>query len=285
MVIARRDTRQRTVLILVLVSSLALVTLDSRGSGLIDTIRDAARDVIAPVQSAVDTVFSPVSDAVNGVTNYSAVKDENERLKKNQVAHLKGRIRRQRAAGADVSDLEKLVDLPRVEDATGVVARVIGGAPGNFEKTVQLDRGSGAGLEAGQPVVAADGLVGKITDASHSRATVTLIDNPGFGVGVRLENTNTRGIAEGRSGESTLRLSFLSDLTVRPKKGELLFTSASDDAVFPPDIPVAKVVHYDKQPGDIEPHITLAPLVNLDDLQFVKVLRWSEAKSSKRGNS
>src|SRR6266540_1494701 len=236
MVIARRDTRQRTVLILVLVSSLALVTLDSRGSGLIDTIRDAARDVIAPVQSAVDTVFSPVSDAVNGVTNYSAVKDENERLK-NQVAHLKGRIRRQRAAGADVSDLEKLVDLPRVEDATGVVARVIGGAPGNFEKTV------------------------------------------------RLENTNTRGIAEGRSGESTLRLSFLSDLTVRPKKGELLFTSASDDAVFPPDIPVAKVVHYDKQPGDIEPHITLAPLVNLDDLQFVKVLRWSEAKSSKRGNS
>jgi rod shape-determining protein MreC len=280
MVIARRETRQRNILIVVLFTSLALVTLDSRGSGVIDTVRDTARDVLAPVQDGVDTAFSPVTDAVDGVTSYGSVKDENDRLKR-QVAQLKGEIRRQRAAGADVGDLEKLVDLPRVEDATGVVARVIGGSPGNFERTVVLNRGSNAGLDVNQPVVAADGLVGKVTDVSHSRATVLLIDDPSLGVGVRLEISNARGLTEARPGQRELRFRPAGGLSesAPPKKGELVFTAAATDALFPPDIPVAKVLSYEKKPGDIEPNILLEPLVNLDDLQFVKVLRPPESGS------
>ena len=51
-----------------------------------------------------------------------------------------------------------------------------------------------------QPVVAGNGLVGKVTAVSSEESTVTLIDSPGFGVGVRLEGTNESGIAEGRTG-------------------------------------------------------------------------------------
>jgi rod shape-determining protein MreC len=282
MVVARRETRPRTVLILVLVTSLVLITLDSRGNGVIDGIRDVARDVIAPVQDGVDSAFSPISDTVDGVTSYGSVKDENARLKR-KVAQLEGKILRQRAAGADISDLQKLVDLPRIEDATGVVARVSGGSPGNFERTVQLDRGSNAGVGVGEPVVAADGLVGKVTQVSRTRSTVTLIDDPSLGVGVRFEKSNVRGITQARSGEREMRINNLPDLLVKPAKGELLFTSASEDAVFPGDIPVAKVVKYVKRPGDIEPQITVLPVVNLDELQFVKVLRPPSTKASGGG--
>jgi rod shape-determining protein MreC len=279
MVVYRRDTRRRWVFIMVLATSLVLVTLDSRGSGVVDTFRSAARDVIAPVQDAVDTAFSPVRDLVNGVTSYGSVKDENEQLKR-EIADLRGRIRRERAVGSDVGELEKLLDLPTIEDATGVTARVIGGSPGNFERTVQLDRGSGAGIEVGQPVVAGDGLVGRVTEASSSRATVTLIDSPGFGVGVRLERSNERGIAEGRAGERDLRLNFLSNLRAEVEKGELCFTSAVETAAFPPDIPVAEVVEVQKQIGELEPEIAMRPIVNLDDLLYVKALRLPESGTS-----
>jgi rod shape-determining protein MreC len=128
--------------------------------------------------------------------------------------------------------------------------------------------------------------VGKITQASSSESTVTLIDSPGFGVGVRLENSNERGIAEGRTGEREMRLNFITKLlgecetnsnpTTCIGKGELVFTSASEAAAFPPDIPVAKVTGVSKRTGDLESTVSLQPLVDLNDITYVKVLRWPE---------
>jgi cell shape-determining protein MreC len=55
--------------------------------------------------------------------------------------------------------------------------------------------------------------------------------------------------------------------------GELVFTAAVADAAFPPDIPVAKVTSVGKPKGNLEPTVTVRPLVNLDDLTYLKVLR------------
>lgn len=277
MVVYQRETRRRPVLLLVVIASLVLVTLDSRGNNVIATVRDLAREAIQPVQSVVDSGFDPVRNAAEGITGYGSLKDENARLEK-EIADLRGQRLRERAVGSEVGELEKLLDLPTIEDATGVTARVVSGAPGNFERTVIVNKGSGNGVEVGQPVVAGNGLIGKITEATGTQSTVTLIDSPGFGVGVRLENSNERGIAEGRTGERDMRLNFLSNPRVDIKKGELVFTSAVENAAFPPDIPVAKVKSTEKPQGDLEPTVVLHPLANLTDITYVKVLRWPEPK-------
>jgi cell shape-determining protein MreC len=85
-----------------------------------------------------------------------------------------------------------------------------------------------------------------------------------------------------------MNLNFLSKL-LRPcrtnaspdtciTKGEFVFTSADQDAAFPPDIPVAKVESVEQPTGDLEPTVVLAPLADLDDITYVKVLRWPEPK-------
>jgi rod shape-determining protein MreC len=285
MVVYRRDARRRPVLLLVVILSLVLVTLDSRGNGFIDTFRRLSRDALQPVQSVVDSAFSPVRNGLEGITGYGSVKDENALLKK-RVAALEGRLLRERAVGSEVNELGKLLDLPTIQDATGVAARVISGAPGNFERTVVINKGVSKGIDVGQPVVAGNGLVGKVTQASANEATVTLIDSPGFGVGVRLENSNERGIAEGRTGERDMRLNFLTKILGECEensppdtcigKGELVFTSASEAAAFPPDIPVGKVVGISRKTGELESTVTLRPLVDLNDITYVKVLRWPE---------
>ena len=273
MVAYGRDTRRRPVLLIAIFTSLLLITLDSRGSGVINRVRSTARDAIAPVQNLVDDAFSPVRNAVDGVTNYGALKDQNARLKQ-QLSVAQGKVARDRAVGSQVSDLEKLLDLPTVEDATGVAVRVVGGSPGNFQRTVEINKGTSSGINVGYTVVAGAGLVGKVTEASSTRATVTLIDNPGFGVGVRLEKSpSVHGIAEGHTGDTGLRLNFLSNLKAQMTVGELLFTAEVNDAAFLPDIPVAKISAIDKPKGNLEPSVTLTPLVNLNDLTYLKVLR------------
>jgi rod shape-determining protein MreC len=287
MVVYQRETRRRPILLIVAVAALVLVTLDSRGNGIVDSVRSVAREALQPVQSAVDSAFDPVRDAAQGVTDYGSLKDENARLKK-ELADLKGKQLRERAVGSEVGELEKLLDLPTIEDATGVTARVVSGSPGNFERTVIVNKGSSNGVDVGQPVVAGNGLIGKVTETTRTQASVTLLDSPGFGVGVRLEHSNDQGIAEGRTGERDMRLNFLSKLLGECRtnsspdtciaKGELVFTSAAENAAFPPDIPVAKVKEISKRQGDLEPTVLLRPLADLDDITYVKVLRWPEPK-------
>src|SRR5581483_6860255 len=96
----------------------------------------------------------------DGITGYGGLKDENARLKR-RVAQLEGRLQRQKAVGSDVTELERLLDLPRIEDATGIAARVVGTATGDFERTVEINKGTASGVFVGEPVVAGNGLVGK----------------------------------------------------------------------------------------------------------------------------
>ena len=150
MVVYRRDTRRRYVLALLVVTSLALITVDSGGSGVISSLRSSAHDVISPVQNVVDDAFNPIRDWASDVTDAGKLRSENQALRK-QIDALQGKVNRDRAVGSQVSQLEKLLDLPTIEDATGVAARVIGGAAGNFERTIEIDRGTHPGSTWGCP--------------------------------------------------------------------------------------------------------------------------------------
>ncbi len=53
-----RPNRRRTILILLVLTSITLITVDTRGgdNGVGGRVRNAARDLIAPIQDGVDNV-------------------------------------------------------------------------------------------------------------------------------------------------------------------------------------------------------------------------------------
>lgn len=282
MVVYRRDTRGRSLLLILCVVALALISIDSGGSSVISSLRSRAHDVLSPVQSVTNSAFQPLRDVAGGITSYSSVKDQNAQLRK-QVADLRGQLRRNKGFGSQIGALEKLLDLPTAEDATGIVARVTGGAPGNFERTVQIDKGSSKGIRNGYPVVTGDGLVGTVTQVSTGQATVTLMDSPTLGIGVYLAASNTTAITSAKAGDRTLTLTNLSDPRVKATKGEVVFTAPVPGAAFPADIPVGTVASSTRAPQDLQPTITVNPLVNLDNLGFVKVLRFPDPTATPGG--
>jgi len=282
MAVYRRESRRRPILAMVVVTSLALISLDTGGNGVISSVRHGARDLVAPAQGVVDDAFHPVENVFDGVSKYDKVRADNARLRA-RINELEKNLNQERAVGQQVTELERLLDLPNIEDATGVVARVVSGSSGNFERTLTLDKGTDKGVIVGMPIVVGDGLVGKVTDASKTRSTVTLIDSPDVGVGVRTEKSGTQAITLGRYGDNLLKLGFLSNPRADISEGELVFTAGIDGAAYPADLPVGRVVKIDRTRGELDPDIFVQPVVDLDNLVFVKALRWPPRNESPQG--
>jgi rod shape-determining protein MreC len=267
----RRTSRRRSVLILLVLTSITLITVDARGNdgGVTRTVRDAAQDAMAPVQEGVDDILSPVADWFDGVTQSADLKQENRVLRR-QLADARGQAAASAAARRENRELRALSDLPYVGDIPTVDAQVIAGTPGNFESTITIDKGSDDGVMTGMPVVTGDGLVGRVVQSSGRRATVLLLTDPDSGVAVRLETSGGSGVANGRAGSDLLRLDFVNP-RFKVKRGELAYTAAS--TVYPADIPVGTVQTVRTSPGAIEQRIQLRPVADVGRATFVKVLQ------------
>lgn len=274
MAVYGRSRRHRFVLVLLVLTSITVITLDFRGDsgGLLDGVRSGVRDVFAPVGSAADRVFAPIGDFFGGVTRYGDVKTENERLRA-ELEESRGELLRQAGADRERQSLLELQQLTFAPNIPAVAARVVSTAPSNFELTVSIDRGSDGGVAKGMPVVTGAGLVGRVSDVSRTRATVLLITDRSSNVGVRLQTSGDIGVATGAGPRAPLRVDLI-QLGTNVNQGEAVVTSGLQDSVFPPEVPVGRVRSARVAPGALKQEVTVDPVVDLERLEFVKVLQW-----------
>jgi rod shape-determining protein MreC len=271
----RRTTRPRYTLLLLVLTSITLITLDYRGAGggVIESIRRGATDAFAPVESAADSVLEPVGNFFQGMFNYGDLEAENARLRA-ALAEAEGRVARADDADRERRRLLDLQDLDFVENIPTVSARVVSTSPSNFDLTVQIDRGTDDGVAKGMPVVTGAGLVGRITAVSRTRSTVLLVTDPTSSVGIRLTKSGDVGVATGRGAGRNLGVDLIA-LDAAVDKGEVVVTSGLQQSVFPPSIPVGRVEEARNVEGDFEKEVRIRPVVDLRRLTFVKVLQWS----------
>ena len=279
----RHDRRRRLTLVLLVITSLALISLDERGSGIINSARTAAQDVVSPVQTLADDAINPVTDWFDGLGRADELQAENERLReqldaaRSQVAAAKGSL-------AELSELRKLADLPTIDDSTGVTAEVISQGTGNFERTFEIGKGSSSGIAKSMPVVVGDSngaaLVGQVVSVSKSRAIVRRLDDRNFGVGAQLvegEGFGPKGTASGQANSGLLKFSIIVDGSAPStslKPGDVAVTLDLASESYPKNLVVGTVVRKVAVGGTIARDAELRPVVDLDALTFVKVLKY-----------
>ena len=275
MAISRRPARSRFTLLLLVLTSITLLTLDYRGagSGAIGAAKDGVRDAFAPVQRASDRVFAPVGDFVGGILHYGDLEAENERLRA-EIADIRGDLYQADDAERERRALLDQLDLPLPEDIPRVDARVVSTSPSNFAFTVEIDKGTSSGVAVGMPVVTGAGLVGRITEASRSRSVVQLLTDKTFSVGVRVGETGEYGVANGNGSLETLNVDLIDPTTEIPD-GEILVTSGLQGSQFPPGYPVGRVTSKELRPNALQQDVTIEPVADLERLTFVTVLQWS----------
>jgi len=273
----RRSNRTRYVLAVLVLAALTLVTIDARsnGSGVLSDIRTKVSDVFSPLQRATHSTLQPIGNFLTGALDYGSLRSENQRLR-NEVASLQQQSVESAAEQAAAQQVLAEQHLPFVGSIPTVTAAIIDNGSSNFETSVTIDKGTSSGVAAGQPVVDANGLVGSVLSAGSHTAVVVLLTDPTFAVGVQLPGSNI-GTAEGIGMVDPMRVTVDSTSLAPPKVkvGQDLVTSGLNFEKFPPDIPVGRVTAASASPGQSEPDISLAPLVNLQQLSFVQVLMWA----------
>ena len=278
MAVYRRTSRPRFTLLLLVLTAITLLTLDERSNGLgvVDVARDGARDAFAPVKEAADAAMRPVADFFQGAVHYGDVEAENARLRE-QLAERESQVLRAADGEREREALLDLAGLDFVGDIPTVPARVVATPASGFDLTLEIDRGRNAGVAPGMPVVSGGGLVGRVVDVSRRRATVLLVTDSSSSVGVRLAASGDVGVAAGRGRGSTLRVDLV-DPASKVDQGEMVVTSGLQNSVFPPGIPVGKVVAATTSAGALQQDVTIEPSVDLRRLTFVKVLQWAPAR-------
>ena len=273
MAISRRSGRSRFTLLLLVLTSVTVITLDFRGdsSGVVDTAREAALDVFAPVQSATETVTTPLTNVWSGIFGYDELEDENARLRA-ELDEVAGREIEGESAVRQNEELRRLLELDYAGDIPRVPARVVGESLSNFQLTVEIDRGADDGIAEDMPVVTGSGLVGRVIQVSDDRAVVLLLSDLESFVGVRLAESGEIVIAEGAGRGQDLTLDVVgSKAPIR--EGEAVVTSGRGD-VFPPEVPIGEVSSVRDVEGS-QRRVTVSLATDLDKLQFVSVLQWT----------
>ena len=238
MAIARRTSRRRYVLLVIVLTAVTLITLDSRGgrSGPLGALGRAAHTLVSPIQGAVDSVATPISDWWQGVTDGANLKRDNRKLRE-QLAIAQGAERAARRALAENEDLKKLLGLNSLLNVKRVNARIVGRDTGNFDSSLTLDHGTESGIASDMPVVGPDGsLVGTVIDVGRNFAKVRVLTDPVFAVGVRAPKHPGSGAATGTaSGQRGSRDLLVDDFDPQAKvlRGDQIVTSPLSTK-FPP---------------------------------------------------
>jgi rod shape-determining protein MreC len=277
---SRRSRRPRLTIVLLVLASITIITLDYRGDlrSTISGLRRVAHDGFSPVQSAVGDVVHPMGSFLAGAVHASSIEQQNAELRA-----ANGRLRRQILSdGAEARTLKALQQLENLPWAAGVTslrsiptvaAEVVALNSSDFADTVQLDVGRRAGVDVGMPVVGGSGLVGRVVDAWSSGCTVRLVTDPGSAVGVRFGQPPGYALVDGTGAGRGLAVHYIAPDTPLTR-GEILTTSGLQDALYPPDVPVARVTSFSSPPSSTEELVSAQPLADLAALQYVDVMLW-----------
>jgi rod shape-determining protein MreC len=265
------DNRGRLLIIVLIVTSLFLITLDLRGVQVIDGLRTGTQTALTPVQKAGSWAISPLRNFLSDVTSLGRTRNKIERL---QAENDKLRLSLQNRKNADalLKQLKGVLDLAGTAGYKVVGAKVISqGSTTSFTQSITIDVGSNSGVRSNMTVLSSYGLVGVVKYVYPNSALVQLASDPAFRIGARIAGSQQIGIL---SGQGTRRgVLQLLDNRTQIKKGDVLLARGSQGGrPFVPGVPIGSVTDVDNSPGAVTQTADVKFYTNFSTLGVVAVV-------------
>lgn len=196
-----RVGRSATWLVILVFASAVLLTLSRTDAG--RAIHGGAREVLAPVVSAISAAADGVANTFGAVADSGGLSRENAELR-HALATMQQRVAALEAAGRENAQLRELLGVAAALEMELLPARVIGREPSSLLWEVTVDQGTQDGVRPGMPVLAGlDGtgvLVGTVTDAGAGWSLVRFVVDERSVVAARAQPSGAIGDLGGQPG-------------------------------------------------------------------------------------
>jgi rod shape-determining protein MreC len=279
------------VLVVLVALSLILLTayFGESPSGRLHDVQRGFLTVVSPIQEGANAALKPVRNlfgwfgsALHAKHQLAQARRQDDQLR----AELVARVDDERAYKA----LLRLYHLDgglRLADYRPVTASVEAQSPNLWYLTVNIDKGSSAGVQVNDPVIDGEGLVGKVTATASDGAQVSLITDSSVAVAAMINETGAPGMVYPKVGEpNTLVIQYLPANTP-VSVGNYVVTSGTISSkgasLFPRGIPIGQVSSV----GEEAPYKTVEihPLADLHGLETVQVLTYTQGSAPARAAS
>lgn len=199
---------------------------------------------------------------------YKKLKEETKKIEmyKAQIKELE----------KEVKKLEKTVGLnDTITDYKKINAEVINRNIGTWYNTLNINKGSKAGIKNGMAVIVSEGLIGKIVNVSNFTSTVKLLSTDELSnkisIKIETENGSVYGLLTKYNKKKNIYLiEGISSNSKINKDDKVVTTGLSE--VFPSGILVGSVKKVTVDDYELATAIEVTPAVDFDDINIVTVL-------------
>ena len=262
----RGNAQLPLVVVVALALILALLGMSKAQSGMFDQVRAHVTDFLAPTLERVRGPIHGFNRWVGSIGEIFSVYEQNLKLKqenarlrqwRNAEIVLEGRVKHYQALLRAVPD-------PKLN---AVLARVIGRSSKPFLQTLILDAGTSHNAKAGQAVVDASGMIGRIYLSGKRTSWVILLTDLNSRIPVTIAPGNVQAILAGDNS----RMPQLEQLvrTAVIKAGDQV-VSSGDGGLLPQGLPIGTVVSDGKDGWRV------ALLADASQSQDVEILNFAE---------
>ena len=252
--------------------ALFLMVADSRFR-FVQPMRQGLAITLLPLQRALAVpvdLWDGGGDYLRGLSQAQA----GERAARVQAAAVAERAARTQQLTEENKRLRALLGLKPTLAVRSLPAEVLYEAADPYSRKVVIDRGTQDGVVAGAPVINDAGVLGQVTHVYPLTAEVTLLADKDAAIPVLNTRTQQRSAAFGGAVSAApgggMELRFMSG-NADVQIGDVLQTSGLD-GIYPPGLPVARVVAVERRVESGFARITLTPAANADGVRHVLVL-------------
>src|SRR5690606_25230890 len=241
---------------------------------------DARMNVLAPLRQGVGTLLYPVQrvllwprDTIATIRDYTIdvgrIRAENAELRRLEAVNARALLQAEQLA-TENAQLRRLVDMRERLAIRSAVAEVLYETRDPFIRHLVLDQGLQHGVLPGQPVIDPGGVVGQITRVTEVSSEVTLLTDPQSTIPVSIRRSGQRAVACGGPEPGRLELRYLPASADR-REGDLLEAAGLDD-LFPPGLPVGRVVEFGPAAPNTFSRAVIEPTAAIERSRLVLVL-------------
>ena len=263
--------RYRTPLLLVLTLLLVftVLSLSLKSSPALRKVQGLVVSMTAPGLEGLEYVGRSAKQLWLGYFYLIGVRRQNAELQRQLEEYKQREVQFQEAEQA-LTRLETLLDLKRQVALPVIGARVIAYDPTLWSRAAIINQGKAQGVKEGLPVLAPQGIVGRIVGVYPEYSKVMLIVDRKSSADAMVQRTRIRGMLKGKGG-NRCSLEFVpksADVQV----GDLVLASGLV-GLYPKGLVFGKVTAANKKNPGVFQEIEVSPNVDLSTLEEVLVVK------------